>query len=77
MEESMRKDLNEMIKTAVWKPDKNNKKSGKQFEYVVVENDSSERVGDKMEYPEVPSSEIVLEALKKLKEVSKIRDVLA
>ncbi|CAG8436534.1 6209_t:CDS:1 [Ambispora gerdemannii] len=85
------KDLNEMIKTAVWRPDKNNKSEqrfisrmrdrhtreeadakrrikkgltpelylyeipepGERFEYVVVENDSSERVGDKMEYPEV------------------------
>ncbi|PKK56354.1 hypothetical protein RhiirC2_800202 [Rhizophagus irregularis] len=27
--------------------------SGKCFEYIVVENDSSQRVGDKMEYPEV------------------------
>ncbi len=26
---------------------------GKQFEYVVVENDSSQKVGDKMEYPKV------------------------
>src|SRR3954462_7907451 len=26
---------------------------GKRFEYVVVENDSSDKVGDKMEYPEV------------------------
>ncbi|RIA94647.1 hypothetical protein C1645_817698 [Glomus cerebriforme] len=75
------KDLNEMIKAAVWRPDKNNKsltpepyeipKLGEWFEYVVVENDSSERMGDKMEYPEVPSSEIVLEALKKLKDGNK------
>ncbi|PKK55952.1 hypothetical protein RhiirC2_801092 [Rhizophagus irregularis] len=79
---------------------------GERFEYVVVENDSSERVGDKMEYPEVvrrlgkkidtnyylktvvelcarfinyddrhqPSSEIVLEALKKLKDANKVGD---
>ncbi|RIB09495.1 hypothetical protein C2G38_2208747 [Gigaspora rosea] len=46
-------DLNEIIKTAVWKPDKNNKKPGERFEYVVVENDSSQKIGDKMEYPEV------------------------
>ncbi|CAI2196934.1 6696_t:CDS:2, partial [Funneliformis geosporum] len=46
-------DLNGMIKTAVWKPDKNNKKPGKRFEYIVIKNDSSQRVGDKMEYPEV------------------------
>ncbi|GES77180.1 DNA polymerase family B-domain-containing protein [Rhizophagus clarus] len=84
-------DLNEIIKTAVWKPDKNNKsvqcfisrmrdrhtreeadakrlikrgltskpylyeipEPGKRFEYVVVENDSSDKVRDKMEYPEV------------------------
>src|SRR4051794_39463924 len=26
---------------------------GERFEYVVVENNSSERVGDKMEYPEM------------------------
>src|SRR3954462_8184348 len=26
---------------------------GKRFEYIVVENDSSQRGGDKMEYPEV------------------------
>ena len=26
---------------------------GERFEYIVVENDSSQRVGDKMEYPEV------------------------
>ena len=84
-------DLNGVIKTAVWKPDKNNKsvqhfisrmrdrhtceeadakrrikkdltpesylyeipELGERFEYVVVENDSSDKVGDKMEYPEV------------------------
>src|SRR5688500_5787669 len=84
-------DLNEIIKTAVWRPDKNNKsvqrfisqmrdrhtceeadakrlikkgltpepylyeipEPGERFEYVVVENDSSQKVGDKMEYPEV------------------------
>ncbi|CAG8748300.1 20648_t:CDS:2, partial [Rhizophagus irregularis] len=131
-------DLNGVIKTAVWKPDKNNKsvqrfisrmrdrhtreeadakrlikkgltpepylyeipEPGERFEYIVVENDLSQRVGDKMEYPEVvrrlgkkidisyylktvvslcarfinyddrhqPSSEIVLGALKKLKD---------
>ncbi|CAI2189442.1 9194_t:CDS:2, partial [Funneliformis geosporum] len=76
---------------------------GELFEYIVVENDSSQRVGDKMEYSEVvrrlgkkidisyylktvvglcaqfinydksfqPSSEIVLEALKKLKNGNK------
>ncbi|RIA79205.1 hypothetical protein C1645_841268 [Glomus cerebriforme] len=103
-----RTDLNEIIKTAVWKPDKDNKsvqrfisrmrdrhtreeadakrvikkgltpdpylyqipEPGERFEYVVVENNSSERVGDKMEYPE-PSSEIVLKALKKLKDSNK------
>ncbi|CAB4480535.1 unnamed protein product [Rhizophagus irregularis] len=134
--------LNEIIKTAVWRPDKNNKsvqrfisrmrdrhtreevdakrlikkgltpeaylyeipEPGERFEYVVVENDSSQKVGDKMEYPEVarhldkkidinyylksvvglcarfinyddrhqPSSEIVLEALKKLKDGNKV-----
>ena len=79
---------------------------GERFEYVVVENNSSERVGDKMEYPEVarhldkkininyylksvvglcawfinyddryqPSSEIVLKALKKLKDGNKADD---
>src|SRR5205807_9334181 len=79
---------------------------GERFEYVVVENDSSDKVGDKMEYPEVvrrlgkkinisyylktvvglcarfinydesfqPSSEIVLEVLKKLKDVNKASD---
>ncbi|PKY60604.1 hypothetical protein RhiirA4_431246 [Rhizophagus irregularis] len=137
-------DLNGVIKTAVWKPDKNNKsvqrfisrmrdrhtreeadakrlikrgltsepylyeipEPGERFEYVVVENDSSDKVGDKMEYPEVvrrlgkkidisyylktvvglcarfinydesfqPSSEIVLEALKKLKDANKAGD---
>jgi hypothetical protein len=76
---------------------------GERFEYVVVENNSSERVGDKMEYPEVarrlskkidisyylnsvvglcarfinyderyhPSTETILEALKKLKDGKK------
>ncbi|GBB98168.1 hypothetical protein RclHR1_31530001 [Rhizophagus clarus] len=101
-------DLNEIIKTAVWKPDKNNKsvqrfisrmrdrhtckeadakrlikggltpepylyeipELGERFEYVVVENDSSNKVRDKMEYPE-PSSEIVLGVLKKLKDGNK------
>ncbi|RIA80073.1 hypothetical protein C1645_839340, partial [Glomus cerebriforme] len=137
-------DLNGVIKTAVWKPDKNNKsvqrfisrmrdrhtrekadakrlikkgltpepylyeipELGERFEYIVVENDSSQRVGDKMEYPEVvrrlgkkidisyylktvvglcarfinydnrhqPSSEIVLGALKKLKDGNKAGD---
>ncbi|CAB5098471.1 unnamed protein product [Rhizophagus irregularis] len=137
-------DLNGVIKTAVWKPDKNNKsvqhfisqmrdrhtreeadakrlikrgltsepylyeilEPGERFEYVVVENDSSDKVGNKMEYPEVvrrlgkkinisyylktvvslcarfinydesfqPSSEIVLEALKKLKDANKAGD---
>ena len=79
---------------------------GERFEYIVVENDSSQKVGDKMEYPEVvrrlgkkidisyylktvvglcarfinyddeyqPSSEIVLEALKKLKDGNKADD---
>src|ERR1044071_8796361 len=79
---------------------------GERFEYVVVENDSSQKVGDKMEYPEVArhldkkidinyylksvvglcarfinyddrhqlSSEIVLEALKKLKDGNKAGD---
>jgi len=139
-----RTDLNEIIKTAVWKPDKDNKsvqrfisrmrdrhtreeadakrlikkgltpepylyqipEPGERFEYVVVENNSSERVEDKMEYPEVakrldkkidinyylksvvglcarfinyddryqPSSEIVLKALKKLKDGNKADD---
>ncbi|GES84373.1 DNA polymerase family B-domain-containing protein [Rhizophagus clarus] len=48
--------------------------SYERFEYVVVENDSSDKVGDKMEYPEVPSSEIVLDALKKLKNGNKAGD---
>ena len=79
---------------------------GERFEYVMVENNSLERVGDKMEYPEVarrldkkidinyylksvvrlcarfinyddryqPSSEIVLKALKKLKDGNKADD---
>ncbi|RGB26325.1 DNA polymerase family B-domain-containing protein [Rhizophagus diaphanus] len=137
-------DLNEIIKTAVWRPDKNNKsvqrfisrmrdrhtckeadtkrlikkglipkpylyeipELGERFEYVVVENDLSQKVGDKMEYPEVarclgkkidisyylksviglcarfinyddsyqPSSETLLEALKKLKDGNKAGD---
>ncbi|PKY52302.1 DNA/RNA polymerase, partial [Rhizophagus irregularis] len=84
-------DLNGVVKTAVWKPDKNNKsvqrfisrmqdrhtreeadakwrikkgltpepylyeipEPGERFEYIVVENDSLQKVGDKMEYPEV------------------------
>ncbi|PKY53010.1 DNA/RNA polymerase [Rhizophagus irregularis] len=83
--------LNGVIKTAVWKPDKNNKsvqhfisrmqdrhtreeadakrrikkglapepylyeipEPGERFEYIVVENDSAQKVGEKMEYPEV------------------------
>ncbi|PKB92354.1 hypothetical protein RhiirA5_445022 [Rhizophagus irregularis] len=91
MGESTRTDLNEIIKTAIWKPDKDNKpiqrfmsrmqdrhtreeadakrlikksltpepylyetpEPGERFEYAVVENDSSQKVGDKMEYPEV------------------------
>ncbi|CAI2181247.1 8713_t:CDS:2 [Funneliformis geosporum] len=52
---------------------------GGRFEYIVVENDLSQKVGDKMEYPKVvrqldiyqPSSEAVLEALKKLKDSNK------
>ncbi|CAB4495837.1 unnamed protein product [Rhizophagus irregularis] len=86
-----RTDLNDLIKTAVWKPDKDNKsvqrfmsrmrdrhtreeadakqlikkgltpepylyeipELGERFEFVVVENDLSQKVGDKMEYPEV------------------------
>jgi hypothetical protein len=137
-------DLNGVIKTAVWKPDKNNKsvqhfisqmqdrhtreeadakwrikkvltpepylyeipEPGERFEYIVVKNDSLQKVGDKMEYPEVvrrlgkkidisyylktvvglcarfsnyneifqPSSEIVLEVLKKLKDGNKVGD---
>ena len=137
-------DLNGVVKTAVWRSDKNNKsvqrfisrmrdrhtreeadakrlikkgltpepylyqipEPGERFEYVVVENNSSKRVGDKMEYPEVarrldkkidinyylksvvglcarfinyddryqPSSEIVLKALKKLKDGNKADD---
>ncbi|RGB31646.1 hypothetical protein C1646_763850 [Rhizophagus diaphanus] len=46
---------------------------GERFEYIVVENDLSQRVEDKMEYPE-PSSEIVLGALKKLKDGNKVGD---
>ncbi|CAB4388592.1 unnamed protein product [Rhizophagus irregularis] len=46
---------------------------GERFEYVVVENDSSDNVRDKIEYSE-PSSEIVLEALKKLKDANKAGD---
>src|SRR5688572_19109044 len=86
-----RTDLNDLIKTAVWKPDKDNKsvqrfmsrmrdrhtreeadakrlikkgltpepylyeipEPGERFEFIVVENDLSQKVGDKMEYPEV------------------------
>ncbi|CAI2199740.1 10935_t:CDS:2, partial [Funneliformis geosporum] len=82
--------FNEVVKTAVWRPNKNNKsiqhfisrmrdrhtheganakrrikkglipepylyeipEPGERFEYIVVENDSSQKVGDKMEYPE-------------------------
>ncbi|GBB87942.1 hypothetical protein RclHR1_14440001, partial [Rhizophagus clarus] len=60
-------DLNDLIKTAVWKSDKDNKsvqrfmsqmrdrhtQSGERFEFIVVENDLSQKVGDKIEYPEV------------------------
>ncbi|CAI2197979.1 18269_t:CDS:2, partial [Funneliformis geosporum] len=59
-------DLNDLIKTAVWKPDKDNKsgltpkpflyetpKPGERFEYVVVENDLLQKIGDRMEYLEV------------------------
>ncbi|RIA88596.1 hypothetical protein C1645_826116 [Glomus cerebriforme] len=59
-------DFNGVVKTAVWKPDKNNKSDltpepylyeipepGEYFEYIVVENDSSQRVRDKMEYSEI------------------------
>ncbi|CAG8564252.1 11880_t:CDS:2 [Cetraspora pellucida] len=115
-------DLNEIIKTAVWKLDKNNKSGltpepylyeisepGERFEYIVVENDLSQKVGDKMEYSEVarcldkkidinyylknivglcacfinyedryqPSSETLLEALRKLKDDNKVGDSLA
>ncbi|CAI2184767.1 12175_t:CDS:2, partial [Funneliformis geosporum] len=28
---------------------------GEHFEYIIVENDSSQRIGDKMEYPEFPA----------------------
>ncbi|CAI2193546.1 15417_t:CDS:2, partial [Funneliformis geosporum] len=95
IEESIRKDLNKMIKTATDIKQLIKKglipesyiyeipKPGKQFEYIIVENESSERMGDKMEYPEVVrrlinyddsyqlSSEIVLETLKKLKDSNK------
>ncbi|RGB32334.1 hypothetical protein C1646_762986 [Rhizophagus diaphanus] len=76
-------DLNGVIKTAVWKPNKNNKsltsepylyeipEPGERFGYVVIENDLSQKVGDKMEYPEL-SFEIVLEAFKKLKDGNKV-----
>ncbi|RIA85939.1 hypothetical protein C1645_741202 [Glomus cerebriforme] len=79
-------------------------KPGEYFEYIVVENDLSQKVDDKMEYPEVarhlgkkidinyylktiirlyayfinyddryqPSSEILLEALKKLKDDNEV-----
>ncbi|CAI2188500.1 458_t:CDS:2, partial [Funneliformis geosporum] len=66
--------LNGVVKTAVWKPNKNNKSGltpdpylyqipepGEWFEYVIVENNSSKR----------PSSEIVLGTLKKLKDSNK------
>ncbi|CAI2178998.1 8766_t:CDS:10, partial [Funneliformis geosporum] len=75
-------DLNGMVKTAVWKPNKNNKNvqhfisrmwdrhtceeadvKWRTIKYIVVENDSSQKVGDKMEYLEV--------ALKKLKDGNK------
>ncbi|CAG8683643.1 18264_t:CDS:2, partial [Cetraspora pellucida] len=58
--------LDELIQTSAWKPDKDNKSSlmpesylyqisepGEHFEYIVVENNSSQKVEDKMEYPEV------------------------
>ncbi|GBB97648.1 hypothetical protein RclHR1_30240002 [Rhizophagus clarus] len=118
-------DLNEIIKTAVWKPDKNNKsvqrfisrmrdrhtckeadakrlikggltpepylyeipELGERFEYVVVENDSSNKVRDKMEYPEVvrrlvgwmKTTWMKTKRINKMDEdeVSKIRDALA
>ncbi|CAG8576693.1 16678_t:CDS:2 [Cetraspora pellucida] len=44
------------------------------FEYVVVENDLSQKVGDKMEYPEVPSFENLLKTLKKLKDDNKVNE---
>ncbi|RGB38622.1 hypothetical protein C1646_755510 [Rhizophagus diaphanus] len=46
-------------------------KPGERFGYVVIENDLSQKVGDKMEYPEL-SFEIVLEAFKKLKDGNKV-----
>ncbi|RIA81377.1 hypothetical protein C1645_837120, partial [Glomus cerebriforme] len=110
-------DLNEIIKTAVWKSDKDNKsvqrfilrmrdrhtrevadtkrfikkgltpepylhqipESGERFEYVVVKNNSSERVGGQNGIPRSgktyqPSSKIVLKALKKLKDGNKADD---
>ncbi|RIA81938.1 hypothetical protein C1645_836154 [Glomus cerebriforme] len=38
---------------------------GERFEYIVIENDPSQKVGDKMEYPE---------ALKKVKDANKVSD---
>ncbi|GBB87219.1 hypothetical protein RclHR1_13660003 [Rhizophagus clarus] len=114
-------DFNEVVKTAVWKPDKNNKsvqrfisrmqdrhtrveadakrrikkgltpepylyeipEPGERFEYIVVESDSSQRVGDKMEYPEVVRRLDDLDEDEEDEdemdedEVSKIRDALA
>ncbi|CAG8480196.1 2250_t:CDS:2 [Ambispora gerdemannii] len=49
-------DLNEIIKTAGLTPEPylyQIPEPGERFEYVVVENDLSQKVGDKMEYPEV------------------------
>ncbi|CAG8451306.1 15327_t:CDS:2 [Cetraspora pellucida] len=46
------------------------------FEYIVVKNDLSQRIGNKMEVPEIirhqSLSEIVLEVLKKLKDGNKV-----
>ncbi|CAI2195801.1 8921_t:CDS:2, partial [Funneliformis geosporum] len=39
----------------------------KRFEYIVVENNSSQKLGDKMEYLEL-LSELILGVLKKLKD---------
>ncbi|CAG8501547.1 4706_t:CDS:2 [Cetraspora pellucida] len=39
---------------------------GECFKYIVIENNSSQKMGDKMEYPE-PLSETLLKALKRLK----------
>ncbi|PKK63436.1 DNA/RNA polymerase [Rhizophagus irregularis] len=105
-----RADLNDLIKTAVWKPEKDNKsvqrfmsrmrdrhtreeadakrlikkglapepylyeipEPGERFEYVVVENDSSQKVGDKMEYiPTITRS--CAGSLKKVKSANKAK----